>query len=85
MLKILWREVRTGAQRPAGRPRAIFQVSDDGGLDQGGGTEWHIGPDLMVEPTGFTNVDSSCETETNGTYTVFYWKVHWGYMLQTSY
>ena len=45
---------------------AIFQVSDDGGLDQGGGRELHIRTDLMVEPAGFTNIDSSGETETNG-------------------
>ena len=41
---------------------AIFQVSDDGGLDQGGGRELHVRTDLMVEPARFTNIDSSCET-----------------------
>ena len=33
---------------------AIFQVSDNGLLDQGGGRELHIRTNLMVEPAGFT-------------------------------
>ena len=51
---------------------AIFQVSDDGGLDQGGGRELHIRTDFMVEPAGFTNIDSSGETETNGPCTQYF-------------
>ena len=57
---------------------AIFQVSDDGGLDQGGGRELHVRTDLMVEPARFTNIDSSCETETNGPRTQYFTEKYTG-------
>ena len=57
---------------------AIFQVSDDGGLDQGGGRELHIRIDLMVEPAGFTNIDSRGETETNGPRTQYFTEKYTG-------
>lgn len=66
MLTIHCREVRAETGLPGGRPRAVCQMSDAGGLDQGRDVEkeLHTGYDLMVEPAGFTDIlDASCERE----------------------
>lgn len=65
-----------------GRPGAIFQMSDLGGLGQGEGTEkeLQVGYDLMVEPAGFTDVSGvSCENKAGGKYALFIQKrTLWG-------
>lgn len=73
-LKMHCREGRAEAGIPVGRPGAIFQMIDLGGLGQGRGMEreGHIGYDLMVEPAGFTDIlGVSCKNEAGGKYTLF--------------